>query len=204
MNIRQKLAELRNLAREGATVDAAELVALQTQVAAEEQIAELAAEGERTRAEERAAREHAANIATAQNTARDLATSSEAELHAAYDHAVDALEALIKAADGRHDNLVEAVLTLGRVKAPAIDDPAAGPVAVQNNDTSCPTIVVDGRRHFSLNEPGEFIRCAVHAANYRFRDRAGSARYLRLYGGNNIMNKLGTPDWTILPEDRKP
>jgi len=204
MNIRQKLAELRNLAREGATVDPAELVAVQAQAEAEQQIADLAAEGERTRAEERAAREHAANIATAQNTARDLATSSEAELLAAYDHAVDALEALIKAADGRHDALVEAVLTLGRVKAPAIDDPAAGPVAVQNNDTSCPTIVVDGRRHFSLDEPGEFLRCAVIAANWRFKDRTGASRDLRMYGGDNIANKLGTPDWGILPEGRKP
>ena len=204
MNIRQKLAELRNLAREGGNVDAAELIALQTQVQAEEQIAELAAEGERTRAEERAAREKAANIATAQETARDLATTTETDLLDAWDHLVDAIEAVINAADARHDALVEAVTVLSRAGAPAQGDDAAGSVAAHNSDTIRPTVYVDGKRHFSVNQTGDFINAAINAANYRFKRPTGEVRRLHVYGGSYLLNMLPVPNWSVLPADRRP
>lgn len=203
MNIRQKLAELRNLAREGGNVDAAELVALQTQVQAEEQIAELAAEGERTRAEERAAREKAANIATAQETARDLATTSEADLLAAYDAAIDALEALVKATDARHDALATAVRGLSSAGAPntTADHISRTPVGY-SPDLATPTVWIDGQRHHAA-KPGDLIRNAITGTAYRDRDATGNHRRLPFYGGSDLLNALGTPDWDVLPESRK-
>lgn len=99
MNIREQLAALRNAAREGATVDAAKLVALQTQVQAEEQIAELAAEGERTRAEERAAREREARRAQAATEARTIIGDTRNAVVEAHNKAAAALAELDAAVD---------------------------------------------------------------------------------------------------------
>ena len=202
-SIRARLAALRNDAREGASVDAAELIALQTQVAAEDQLAELAAEGERAREAERAERERLATIATAQEIARALAVNSETALNAAYDRLVDAIEDVIKASDARHADLVEAVKTLTAAGAPAVGDDAAGTVAPHNADTTRPTITVDGKRHASLDQPGDFINAAIHTATYRFKYPTGAVRRIYVYGGSYLGNMLPFPNWGVLPEDRR-
>lgn len=91
MNIRQKLAELRALAREGAPVDAAEYVELEARARAEEQLAELAADGERTRAQARAEREAEARRAQAATDARDRMATALDAIKAADQVVIDAL-----------------------------------------------------------------------------------------------------------------
>nr|WP_012881098.1 hypothetical protein [Nocardia sp. C-14-1]AAZ74650.1 hypothetical protein pC1.5 [Nocardia sp. C-14-1] len=203
-SIRARLAALRNDAREGANVDAAELVALQTQVAAEDQIAELAAEGERNRAAEKAERERLAAIATAQEIARELAVNSDAAMNAAYDKLVDAIEDVIKTSDSRHADLVEAVKTLAAAGAPLRGDDAAGTVAAHNADTTRPALTVDGKVHASLDQPGDFINAAISTATYRFKNPTGAPRRIYVYGGSFLGNMLPTPNWGVLPEDRRP
>lgn len=127
MNIRQKLAELRNLAREGGNVDAAELVALQTQVQAEEQIAELAAEGERTRAEEKAAREREARRAQAATEARTIIGDGRTTVVEAHNKVAAALAELDTAVDAHN----AAINDVARILS------AAG-YAVWNRNTSAP------------------------------------------------------------------
>ncbi|MHC3366573.1 hypothetical protein ACYAFX_03455 [Rhodococcus aetherivorans] len=201
-SIRERLSALRNLAREGAPVDAAELVELQTRVAAEDQIAELAAEGERTREAEKAERERLAAIATAQETARALVTDAKTEFNAAYADAVAAVIALVDAGDNRRAALIEAVQTLQRAGAPTVHDDGHGTVAVASADTSTPVVVVDGEQHSDRGLSGEFLRCMIHDVVYapKYRQQDGSTRSLRMYGGTPIEYKLGAPDRSALPQ----
>lgn len=111
-SIREKLAALRNLAREGAAVDAAELVALQSQVAAEDQIAELAAEGERIRAEEKAARERDARRAQAATEARTIIGDSRNAVIDAHDKAAAALAEVDAAVDAYNAAIKDAARIL--------------------------------------------------------------------------------------------
>lgn len=200
--IRERLSALRNLAREGAPVDAAELVELQTRVAAEDQIAELAAEGERTREAERAERERLATIATAQEIARALVTDANTEFNAAYAEAVAAVVALVDTGDNRRARLIEAVQTLQRAGAPTIHDDDRGTVAIASADTSTPVVVVDGEQHSDRGLSGEFLRCLIHDVVYtpKYRERDGSTRRMRMYGGTPIEYKLGAPDRSVLPQ----
>ncbi|UZF43196.1 hypothetical protein [Rhodococcus rhodochrous] len=111
-SIREKLAALRNLAREGAAVDAAELIALQAKVQAEDEIAELAAEGERIRAEEKAARARDARRAQAAAEARDIVGDTRSAVVEAHDKAAAALAALDAAVNAYNSAIDQAGTTL--------------------------------------------------------------------------------------------
>lgn len=199
--IREKLAELRNIARAGGNVDLAEFIALESQAATKDKLDALAAEGEAARAEEATARERAANIATAQATARDLATTAKTEFSDAYAEVVAAVIRLVDTTDHRREALTDAVQTLGYAGAPRAADPEAGPVAALGHDTIRPAVVIDGTHHVDT-DPGEAIRCAIHEAlsGDRYRDRTGAPRRFPIYGGTDLLHKLGQPDRNALPK----
>lgn len=175
MNIRQKLAELRNLAREGGNVDAAELIALQTQVQAEEQIAELAAEGERTRAEERAAREREARRAQAATEARTIIGDTRNAVVEAHNKVAAALAELDAAVDAHNAAIKDAARILN----------AAG-YAMWNRNTYAPMPVdhpdFDESMHAQTTSYGDFVQVddqlhrpikAGYVALWAARDKPG-------------------------------
>lgn len=203
-SITEMLAAMRNTIREGGNVDSAKFAELTMRAAAASQEAELRAEGERTREAEKAERERLAAIATAQEIARELAVNSDAAMNAAYDKLVDAIEDVIKTSDSRHADLVEAVKTLAAAGAPLRGDDAAGTVAAHNADTTRPALTVDGKVHASLDQPGDFINAAISTATYRFKNPTGAPRRIYVYGGSFLGNMLPTPNWGVLPEDRRP
>jgi len=155
MNIRQKLAELRNLAREGGNVDAGELIALQAQVQAEETIAELAAEGERTRAEERAAREREARRAQAATEARTIVGDTRNAVVEAHHKAAAALAELDAAVDRYNAAITEAGATLNSAGYAMWNASAHGPKPLDHPDFDENIHVLlsgTGQQHLQLDD----------------------------------------------------
>ena len=102
MNIRQQLTEMLAAIREGAPVDTAKLAALRTQVETEEWAKEYAAEGERTRAEEKAAREREARRAQAATEARTIIGDTRNAVVEAHNKVAAALAELDAAVDAHN------------------------------------------------------------------------------------------------------
>lgn len=203
--IREKLSTLYNVAREGGNVDAAELVALETQVQAEDTIQALAEEGAVARAAEAAELARLAGIATAQATARDLVTDAETAYEEAYGAAVAAIIALIDATDAQAAAIHDAISVLGSAGAPTIGEAEAGSVAAHPEAHMNGTVLVDGTRHSAIPHAGEPIRCVITSALYepKFRDHTGALRRFPLYGGTGIDHKIGMPDWSAAPADAR-
>lgn len=112
MNIRQQLTEMLAAIREGAPVDTAKLAALRTQVETEEWANEYAAEGERIRAEEKAARERDARRAQAATEARTIIGDSRNAVIDAHDKAAAALAEVGAAVDAYNAAIKDAARIL--------------------------------------------------------------------------------------------
>ncbi len=161
MNIRQKLAELRNLAREGVAVDTAEYVELEARARAEDQLAEYAAEGERTRAEERAAREREARRTQAATEARDLLTGTRARVIEAHNQLRQFLAEVDAAVDDYNTAVRDAARILESAGFVGWDKISYAPMPVDHPDfdaTMHPIITdrgtyvcVDGTDHSRIN-----------------------------------------------------
>lgn len=133
-SIRERLTALRNLAREGAPVDAAELVDLQNKVDAEAQIAALAAEGEAARAAEKAERERLARRAQAATEARDMVAGSRDRIVKTYGKLAALLAELDEACDDYRADINSACNTLSNAGYATWNQTAYAPQPVDHPD----------------------------------------------------------------------
>ncbi|QRI76259.1 MULTISPECIES: hypothetical protein [Rhodococcus] len=155
-SIRQKLAELRNLAREGAPIDAAQLVALETEVAAEDKIAALRAEGEAARAAEATERERLARRAQATIDARDTLTGARERIAAANTRVAQALAELDDACTGYREAINTAASTLNTAGFPVWNRSTYAPMPVDHPDfdTEVHPIIASGNDRYHVQLDG--------------------------------------------------
>lgn len=133
-SIRQKLAELRNIAREGGTVDLAEFVSLEQQEAAQDRIAALGAEGEAARAAEKAERERLARRAQAATEARDMVAGSRDRIVKTYGKLAALLAELDEACDDYQADINSACATLSNAGYATWNQTAYAPQPVDHPD----------------------------------------------------------------------
>ncbi|CCW12907.1 hypothetical protein [Rhodococcus aetherivorans] len=157
-SIRERLTALRNLAREGAPVDAAELVDLQNKVDAENQIAALAAEGEHARAAEKAERERLARRAQAATDARETVAGSRERIIDAYQALRPILAELDAACADYRESITTATAALTAAGYASWNELVYGPKPVDHPDWDehmhqihahggAPNVQIDDTRH---------------------------------------------------------